>query len=62
MPLCMCAGAVVLPTGSFNGALPAVLSDVECLGNENSLLNCSGNVVNVECDSGEGAAIVCQSE
>ena len=53
-------GAVVLPTGSFSGALPTVLSDVACVGNESSLLNCSGNVASVECDSGEGAAIVCQ--
>ena len=62
MQLCICTGAVVLPTGSFNGALPVVLSDVACAGNESSLLNCSRNVVSVECDSGEGAAVVCQSK
>ena len=55
-------GAVVLPSGSFEGALPNVLSDVACTGNENSLLNCSGNTIAVECVSGEGAAIVCQSK
>ena len=55
-------GAVILPTGSFNGALPVVLSDVACVGNENSILNCSGNAITVECDSGEGAAVVCQGE
>ena len=62
VPVCMCTGAVVLPTGSFSGALPVVVSDVACVGNESSLLNCSVNTVSVECDSGEGAAIVCQGE
>ena len=55
-------GAVVLPTGSFAGALPVILSDVVCVGNESSLLDCSGNTVAVECVSGEEAAIVCQGE
>ena len=57
-----CAGAVVLPTGSFNGALPVVLSDVACVGNESSLLSCPGNILAPECYSGEGAAIVCQGK
>ena len=62
VPVYMCTGAVVLPTGSFSGTLPVVLSDVACVGNESSLLNCSANTVSVECDSGEGAAVVCQSK
>ena len=55
-------GAVVLPTGSFHGSLPIVLSDVACVGHETYILNCSGNINAPECDSGEGAAIVCQGE
>ena len=53
-------GAIVLPTGSFDEALPVVLSDVGCVGNESSLLDCPRSTHSVECDSGEGAAIVCQ--
>ena len=55
-------GALVLPTGSFDGALSIVLSDVACVGNESYILNCTGNIIAPECDSGEGAAVVCQGE
>ena len=55
-------GAIVLPTGSFSGELSIVLSDVECEGNESSLLDCPGNTSPVECDSGEGSAIICQGK
>ena len=53
-------GAVVLPTGSFDSALPVVLSDVGCVGMENSLLSCPANTTPGDCPSGKGAAIVCQ--
>ena len=33
-------GAVVLPTGSFDGELSIVLTDVVCQGNEESILQC----------------------
>ena len=64
MPTIICtlqSGAVVLPTGSYDGALPLVLSDVVCIGNESTLLDCSPTLA-VECISGEGAAIVCQGK
>ena len=50
----------MLPTGSFGGALPLVLSNVECNGNESSILSCPSNTTHIQCDSGEGAAIICQ--
>ena len=53
-------GAIVLPTGSFRESLPLVLSDVECNGNESSILSCTFNTSHIQCDSGEGAAIICQ--
>ena len=53
-------GAIVLPTGSFRESLPLVLSDVECDGNESSILSCTFNTTHIQCDSGEGAAIICQ--
>ena len=56
----MVLGAIVLPTGSFRGSLPLVLSDVECDGNESSILSCTSNTSHIQCDSGIGAAIVCQ--
>ena len=56
------AGAIALPTGSFGGALPVVLSDVECNGDESSILNCTENSFDVQCNSGEGAAIICQGK
>ena len=37
-----------------------LLSDVACVGTENSLLDCPGNISPVNCDSGEDAALVCQ--
>ena len=52
----------MLPTGSFGGALPIVLSDVECDGNESSVLSCPSNTTHIQCDSGEGAAIICQGK
>ena len=53
-------GAIVLPTGSFKGTLPLVLSNVECDGNESSILSCTSNTSHIQCDSGEGVAIICQ--
>ena len=55
-------GAIVLPTGSFGGALPFVIRDVECDGNESSVLSCPFNTTHIQCDSGEGAAIICQGK
>ena len=55
-------GSIVLPTGSFGGALPLVLRDVECDGNESFILSCPSNTTHIQCDSGEGAAIICQGK
>ena len=54
-----CIGALVLPTGSFDGGLPIAVSDIVC---EGSLLNCSVSVPPGVCESGDGAAVVCQGE
>ena len=40
--------------------MPIVLSNVECDGNESSIISCDDNTSYIQCDSGEGAAIVCQ--
>ena len=53
-------GALFLPTGSFDWELPIVISDVECEGNESSLLDCLVSLPPGECPSREGAAVVCQ--
>ena len=55
-------GAVILPTGSFDGELPIVLTDVVCQGNEESILQCPESTVIGGCESGAGAAVVCQGE
>ena len=55
-------GAIVLPTGSFDAGLPIVASEVECVGSEGLLLNCSVSILPAHCESGEGAAIVCQGK
>ena len=55
-------GAVVLPTGSFDGALPIMLTDAVCEGNKESLLQCPESTNTEGCESGTGAAVVCQGK
>ena len=60
--LFVCIGALVLPTGSFDVGLPIAVSDIACEGSEKFLLNCSVSEPPGVCESGEGAAVVCQGE
>ena len=55
-------GAIAATTGSTFGQVTNrfLLSEVVCLGNETSLVECTRRVEGVHCGAGEGAGIICQ--
>ena len=60
----MCIGAVALSFATFGeGFGPIFLDEVECAGNETSLLECSHEgVLNHNCFHFEDAGVVCPGE
>ena len=41
------------------GASPILLTDVECLGHEDYLVECPANIGEVDCSHGEDAGVIC---
>ena len=58
--MCVHVGAVALFRAAFGaGSGPVLLDDVECTGNEASLLECAHSVGSHYCYHGEDAGVIC---
>ena len=57
-------GAVAVTRAFFGpGTGPIVLDNIECLGNEESLLSCPyQDSVDINCDHSEDASVICQGK